>query len=132
SPAEMQRSGRLRLPARRISPHCRRQKLSRQTIEVSYDPVRGKWGQVSARMVDDRPGLQAGQNPVIVGWAFHIVRRRGAVTLLLIVGIWEDTSERERILNTIKPAKNVTVRTVTIVGAIGTDSIWAAIIGDGG
>src|SRR5882762_10301182 len=46
SPDELQRCGRLRLPARRNSPHCRRQELCHQTKQVSYDLVRGAGGQL--------------------------------------------------------------------------------------
>ncbi len=41
------RCGRLRLPARRNSPHCRRQELCHQTKQVSYDLVRGAGGQLN-------------------------------------------------------------------------------------
>jgi hypothetical protein len=45
SPDELRLSGRLRLPARRNSSPCRRQKLCSQAIQVSYDSVRGARGQ---------------------------------------------------------------------------------------
>jgi len=40
-----------RLPARRNSPHCRRQELCHQTKQVSYDLVRGAGGQLTGRAV---------------------------------------------------------------------------------
>ena len=67
---------------------------------------------------------------MIVAGALHIVARCGAVAGLRIVGVRKNASKRNRILNTVESAKDVTVGSVAQVEGKGADSVGAPVISD--